>query len=97
MNAGDWYYSPEHGQFCRGIEAQTLWGETVCRVWLLGQDTLVGVVPAALLRPVQKASVGSGDEIAYLAAACKIPASILHEAPKLLMWHDQAVKRMGGN
>jgi hypothetical protein len=25
---GDWYYSPEHGELCRVIETQTLWGET---------------------------------------------------------------------
>lgn len=22
-----WYYSPDHGQLCQVIEAQTLWGE----------------------------------------------------------------------
>jgi len=24
----NWYYSPEHGELCRVIEIQTLWGET---------------------------------------------------------------------
>ncbi len=33
-----WYYSPDHGQLCHVIEAQTLWGETTCRVWLPGRD-----------------------------------------------------------
>jgi hypothetical protein len=33
----NWYYSPEHGELCRVIETQTLWGETVCRVWLPGK------------------------------------------------------------
>jgi|GEM_PF-5483891 len=28
---GDWYYSPEHGEFCRVIETQTLWGNTGLR------------------------------------------------------------------
>lgn len=32
--AQGWYYSPDHGQLCQVIEAQTLWGETTCRVWL---------------------------------------------------------------
>jgi len=30
-NLGQWYYSPEHGELCRVIETQTLWGETPCR------------------------------------------------------------------
>ncbi len=37
LMTGDWYYSPEHGELCRVIETQTLWGETVCRVWLPGK------------------------------------------------------------
>ena len=65
---GDWYYSPEHGELCRVIETQTLWGETVCRVWLPGKDTVVRL-PAARLLPVHEASVGTVDRIAYLAAA----------------------------
>lgn len=31
---GAWYNSPDHGQLCQVIEAQTLWGETTCRIWL---------------------------------------------------------------
>ena len=31
---GEWFYSPNHGQLCQVIEAQTLWGATPCRVWL---------------------------------------------------------------
>jgi len=37
----EWYYSLEHGELCRVIEILTLWGETVCRVWLRGKDTTV--------------------------------------------------------
>ena len=33
----NWYYSPDHGQLCQVIEAQTLWGETIFRVWLPGK------------------------------------------------------------
>ena len=53
---GDWYYSPDHGQLCRVIETQTLWGETTCRVWLLGKDTVVRLT-AKRLQPVHEASV----------------------------------------
>ncbi|MBW1982659.1 MAG: hypothetical protein JRJ12_15720 [Deltaproteobacteria bacterium] len=45
---GNWYYSPEHGELCGVIETQTLWGETVCRVWLPGKDTVVRLPIARL-------------------------------------------------
>jgi len=41
IRVNQWFYSPEHGELCRVIETQTLWGETVCRVWLPGKDTVV--------------------------------------------------------
>lgn len=67
----NWYYSPEHRELCRVIETQTLWGETVCRVWLSGKDTVVRV-PTARLRPVQEASVGTVDGIAYICTAARV-------------------------
>ena len=63
----DWNHSLEHRELCRVIETQTLWGETVCRVWLPGKDTVVRL-PATRLQPVHEASVGPVDGIAYLAA-----------------------------
>ena len=55
----NWYYSPEHGKLCRVIESQTLWGETVCRVWLPpGKDSIVRL-PAKRLWPVHEASIGT--------------------------------------
>ncbi len=41
IDANSWYYSPDHGQLCQVIEAQTLWGEMTCRVWLPGRDSVV--------------------------------------------------------
>jgi len=37
LKPGEWVWSLEHRQLCRVIETQTLWGETVCRVWLPGK------------------------------------------------------------
>ncbi|MEW6032245.1 MAG: helicase-related protein [Bacillota bacterium] len=73
-----WYYSPEHGQLCRVIETQTLWGETACRVWLPGKDTVVRL-SAARLRPVSEASVGTVDGIAYLAAAARVADALTQD------------------
>ena len=33
-----WQYSTVHNSACKVIEEQTLWGQTVCRVWLPNQD-----------------------------------------------------------
>ena len=78
MNPGQWYFSPDHGQLCRVIETQTLWEETVCRVWLPSKDTVVRL-PAARLRPVQEASVGTVDGIAYLAAAARVADALAQD------------------
>jgi hypothetical protein len=43
-----WYCSPDQGQLCRVIETQTLWGDTTCRVWLPGSDSVVRI-PASIL------------------------------------------------
>lgn len=38
-----WQYSTVHNSACKVIEEQTLWGQTVCRVWLPNQDAVVRV------------------------------------------------------
>lgn len=43
IDANSWHYSPDHGQPCKVIETQTLWGETTCRVWLPGSDSVVRI------------------------------------------------------
>jgi len=78
MRDGDWCYSPEHGELCRVIETQTLWGETVCRVWLPGKDTVVRLT-ATHLRPVHEASVGTVDGIACLAAAARVADALTQD------------------
>jgi hypothetical protein len=53
IDADSWYYSPDHGQLCQVIEAQTLWGETTCRIWLPGRDLVVRI-PASGLKPLER-------------------------------------------
>ena len=38
-----WQYNTIHNSACKVIEEQTLWGQTVCRVWLPNQDAVVRV------------------------------------------------------
>jgi len=73
-----WHYSPEHGEICRVIETQTLWGETVCFVWLPGKDTVVRL-PATRLRPVHEAGLGTVDGILYLSAAARVADALVQD------------------
>lgn len=68
-----WQYSTVHNSACKVIEEQTLWGQTVCRVWLPNQDAVVRV-PRSALRPLsadQQPEIETG-RIAYVAAAAKV-------------------------
>ena len=68
-----WQYSTVRNSACKVIEEQTLWGQTVCRVWLSNQDAVVQV-PRSALRPLNadlQAEIEAG-RIAYAAAAAKV-------------------------
>ncbi len=78
IDANSWYYSPDHGQLCQVIEAQTLWGETTCRVWLPGRDSVVRI-PASRLKSLESAGTGSPDDIAYVAAAARVADALTQD------------------
>lgn len=68
-----WQYSTVHNSACKVIEEQTLWGQTVCRIWLPNQDAVVRV-PRSALRPLSadlQPEIEAG-RIAYVAAAAKV-------------------------
>lgn len=68
-----WQYSTVHNSACKVIEEQTLWGQTVCRVWLPNQDAVVRV-PRYALRPMNadlQPEIEAG-RIAFMAAAAKV-------------------------
>ena len=77
-NIGDYVYSTDLHQLCRVIETQTLWGETLYRVWLPNQDTVVRV-RAAQLKPLQEAGTSSCDSITYIAAAARVADALTHD------------------
>ncbi|MHB8115595.1 MAG: DEAD/DEAH box helicase [Acidithiobacillus ferrivorans] len=73
MSQDIWQYSTVHNSACKVIEEQTLWGQTVCRVWLPNQDAVVRV-PRSALRPLSadlQPEIEAG-RIAYVAAAAKV-------------------------
>jgi len=66
-----WYYLPEYGEFCQLIEAQSLWGETICRVWLPGRNAIVQL-PISRLNPVEEAGLRTEESVAYRVAAARV-------------------------
>lgn len=80
MTTAAWCFSTVHNSACKVIEEQTLWGQTVCRVWLPNQDAVVRVPRSALrslsadLQPEIEA-----ERVAYVAAAAKV-AEVLEGA-----------------
>jgi len=76
---GEWKYSLEHSQLCRDIETQTLWGETICRVWLPDPDAIVRV-PSDQLKPLDDnyARIGS-HQIKYIAATGRLADALTHD------------------
>ncbi|MHB1294418.1 MAG: DEAD/DEAH box helicase [Anaerolineae bacterium] len=73
-----WRYSLDHNQLCQVIDTQSLWGETVCRVWLPGSDTVVRI-PAARLRPLERGDAASPEAITYVAAAARVADALAQD------------------
>ena len=67
---GQWFYCKDYQSPCRVIESQTLWGETICRVWLPGPNSVVRI-PVSRLLPIENISTNYPDSIAYIAAAAR--------------------------
>jgi len=74
----EWAWSLEHRQSCQILEVQAVWGETTCRVWLPGRDSVVRV-PAARLAPLEDAGTGTADGIAYVTAAARVADALTQD------------------
>ena len=73
-----WAYSKDHGQLCQVIETQTLWGETTCRVWLPGNDSVVHVLASELVS-LEDAGTSTADGIAYVVAAARVADALTQD------------------
>lgn len=49
-----WQYITIHNCACKFIDEQTIWGQTVCRVWLPDQDAVVRKIPENVLQEYPK-------------------------------------------
>ena len=78
LHLGVWLWAIDHSQPCQVIETQTLWGETMCRVWMPGRDTVVRI-PASQLISLEKADSDSPHNIAYAAAAARVADALTQD------------------
>ena len=74
----EWFYSPDHGQLCQVIETQTLWGDTTCRVWLPGSDSVVRI-PADNLKSLEDAVTVTPVQITYVAATARVADALTQD------------------
>lgn len=78
-----WQYSTIHNSVCKVLEEQSLWGKTVCRIWLLSNDTIVKV-PRDSLEPVSTDLNPETEKarISYIAAAAKVADALENSSNK---------------
>jgi hypothetical protein len=67
----NWYYSSDHRQLCQIVDIQRLWGETICRVWLPEQDTVIRL-SVSRLKAIEEVDLTTPDSVAYVAAAARV-------------------------
>lgn len=78
MTGGAWAYIEEYRQVGQVIETQTLWGETTCRVWLPGRDSVVRI-PSSRLKTVESAGTSLPDNITYITAAARVADALTQD------------------
>ena len=78
LEPNHWVYSTDHSQLCRIIESETLWGETTCRVWLPGQDTVVRV-RAEQLKRLDEAAAETPEAVSYITAAARVADALTQD------------------
>jgi len=69
----DWQYSTTHNSPCKVLDTQTLWDQTICRIWLPDSDTFVKV-SCDSLQPLE-IEIDTNKEvnkILYISSAAKI-------------------------
>ena len=78
MSSDDWAWSEDHRQPCRVVETASLWGETICRVWLPGQDVVVRV-NADHLKPLNEIERSSSEALTYVVAAARVADALTQD------------------
>jgi len=73
----EWLFSTEHGQICKVIEIEALWGQKIFRVWLSERDAIVRILWEKL-KPLDDPYVKIVQhKIAYIAAASRVAYALM--------------------
>ena len=75
---GDWVWSGEHRQAGRVVDAQHLWDEAFCQVWLPAAEALVRV-RAERIEPAARAGVPGKAWLVYVAAAGRVAEALTQD------------------
>ena len=74
-----WAWSKEHRSACLVIDSESLWGQTLFRVWLPIQDAVVRIRTDQLLSLDNVPSDKAADHLAYIAAAARIADALTQD------------------
>ena len=71
FRSGDWAWSVDHEQIARVVETQTLWGDSICRVWIPAKGAVVRV-RSNRLQSVGGIAQGGSVWLSYVVAAARV-------------------------
>lgn len=72
-----WQYSTTHNSPCKVLDTQTLWDQTICRIWLPNSDTVIKV-PCDSIKPleIEIDTEKEVNKILYISSAAKIAQAV---------------------
>ena len=75
---GDWVWSLDHAEVGRMVDAQHLWGEALCCVWIPSAEALVRI-RRDRLRPVAKTVAADVSWLSYVAAGGRVADALAQD------------------
>lgn len=75
INIGEWVYTPQHNQTGLVVEIQTLWGETMVKLWLPAREQVVQV-RADALQSLATAQRLTAHHLTYIATAARVAETL---------------------
>jgi len=78
MKTGDWAYCSHHGENCRIVAIEPLWGKTYLRVWLTNSDTVVRIPEDQVITLFEAEKIGQ-SHLTYIASAARVADAVAHD------------------
>jgi len=76
---GSWWHSVDHDEPCRVVDAEVLWNQATCLVWLPRRATTVRTLQDRLV-PLKTSDSGLLDRLSFTSAAARIADALEHDA-----------------